>query len=105
MLQPDADLCVRFCRDDVPGLALAVRQPHRARESIVRMDLDRQWLACEQQLEQQGGDRRVLVGPLEPQLSHGITGTVDAAPWLEIADPPGLVNDPHGGMFGWHMLS
>jgi hypothetical protein len=69
------------------------------------MDLDRQWLAREQQLEQQGRDRGVVVGPLEPQLAHGITCTVDAAPWLEIADPPGLANDPHGGMFGGHILS
>ena len=105
MLQADADLGVRFCRYDVPCLALAIRHPHRARERIVRMDLDGQRLACEQQLEQQGRNRSVFVGPLEPQLPHGITCTVDAAPWLEIIDPPGLVNDPYGGMFDGHILS
>ena len=57
------------------------------------------------QLEQQRGDRSVLVGPFEPQLSHGVSRTVDVAPWLEIADAPGLVHGPHGSMFDGHELS
>jgi len=69
------------------------------------MDLDRQRFAREQQLEQQGRNRSVRVGPPEPQLSHGIVCTVDAAPWPEIAGTPGLVNDPNGSVFDGHKLS
>ena len=74
VLQSSADLRVGLGGEDVPCLALAVRHPHRARESVVRMNLDRQWLAGEQQLEQQGRGGRILVGPLEPQLADGVTG-------------------------------
>ena len=58
-VQADADLRARFRRDDVPCFALAVRHPHRARKRIVRMDLDRQRRAGEQQFEKQGRDRRI----------------------------------------------
>src|SRR5206468_12022491 len=59
-LQTNADLRARFRRDDVPSLALAVRHSHRAREGIVRMDLDRQWRTGEQQLQQQGRHRSIF---------------------------------------------
>src|SRR6266536_190386 len=72
-LQTNGNLRARFRRDDVPCFALAVRHPHRAREGVVRMDLDGQWLAREQQLEQQCRRRSGLIGALEPQLSHGVT--------------------------------
>ena len=51
------------------------------------------------------GGRSVFVGPLEPQLSYGVTCAVDTAPWLEITDAPGLVDGPHGGVFDGHRLS
>src|SRR5437868_14503905 len=106
VLQSNADLRVGLCCDDVPSLALAVRHPHRAREGIVRMDLDRQWRTGEQQLQQQGRHRSIFsISPLEPQLSHGVTCTVDAAPWLDIADAPGLVHGPYGSVFDGHRLS
>ena len=56
-------------------------------------------------LSSRAGTAAFFVGPLEPQLSYGITASVDTAPWLEIADPPRLVNDPYGGVFDGHMLS
>jgi len=104
-VQADADLRARFRRDDVPCFALAVRHSHRARKRIVRMNLNRQRRAGEQQLEKQGRRRRLAVGTLEPELSHRIPGTVDAAPGLEIADAPGLVHGPHGGVFDGHRIS
>ena len=69
------------------------------------MDLNRQRRAGEQQLEKQGRNRRIAVGTLEPELSHRVPGTVDAAPWLEIADAPGLVHGPHGRVFDGHSVS
>jgi hypothetical protein len=104
-LQTNADLRVRFRRKDVPGFALAVWHSDRAGEGVVRMDLDRQWLAREQQLKQQRCVRSVLVGPLEPQFPDGVTRAVDVAPWLEIADAPRLVQRPHGRVFDGHGLS
>jgi len=104
-IQADADLRARLRRDDVPCFALAVRHPHRARKRIVRMDLNRQRRAGEQQFEKQGRNRRIAVGALEPKLSHRIHGTVDAAPRLEIADAPGLVHGPHGRVFDGHRVS
>ena len=44
-------------------------------------------------------DRSIFVGALEPELSHGVPRAIDAAPWLEIADAPGLVHGPHGRVF------
>src|ERR1700760_700317 len=105
MRQANADLRTPLRRDDVPRLALAVGHSHGARESVVRMDLDRQWLVREQQLEQQGRRRSPFVGPFEPKLSHGIISTVDATPRLKITDAPRLVNDAHRGLFGGHSLS
>jgi len=69
------------------------------------MDLNRQRRAGEQQLEKQGRNRRIAVGALEPELSHGIPGNIDAAPWLEIADAPWLGHGPHGGVFNGHSVS
>ena len=46
------------------------------------MNLDRQWLAGEQQLEQQGRDWRIFIGALKPQLSDGITYLQDGYWWL-----------------------
>ena len=56
-------------------------------------------------LRSKAGIGALLVGALEPELSHRIPGTVDAAPWLEIADAPGLVHGPHGGVFDGHRIS
>jgi hypothetical protein len=69
------------------------------------MNLDRQWFAGEQELEEQGRGVSMRALPFEPQFADGITCGVKAAPGLEIADPPRLVNGPHGGKLGRHKLS
>jgi hypothetical protein len=69
------------------------------------MNLDRQRLIGEQQLEQQGRDGRVVVRALKPKLSDPIAGYVDAAPGMEIHNPPRLARDLRGGMFDGHRLS
>src|SRR5665647_1347384 len=48
VLQSERDSRAGDGREDVPGFRLAVRQADRACEFIVRMNLDRQWLAGEQ---------------------------------------------------------
>ena len=105
MLQSSADPRIRPGREDVPRFALAIRHPHRARVGVVGVNLDRQGLAGEQQLEQQRRRRGILVRTLEPQFAYGVMGAVDTAPWLQIMTPPRLVNDPHGSMFGRHGMS
>ena len=101
-LQPDGNLSLGRCRQDVPGLGLAVRQPDRMREGIVRVDLDGQRLSGEQQLEQQGRGRRVRVGTLKPEFANRGAVRLDLAPGQEIGTSPGFAHDPHAGMFDRH---
>jgi len=42
---------------------------------------------------------------LKPQLSNRVTGNVDAAPWMEIADPPRFARNLHRGMLDGHRFS
>src|SRR6476469_2003093 len=48
LFQSNGNPRVWLCREDVPCLGLAVRQADRARECVVGMNLDRQWLTGEQ---------------------------------------------------------
>src|SRR5271168_3842303 len=105
MFQSDAYLRVRLGRKNVPSLALAVRHSHGAGKSVVRMNLDRQGFAGEQEFEEQGRGLGMLARPFEPQFADGIARAVKAAPGWQIADPPRLVNDPHVGKLGRHKLS
>jgi hypothetical protein len=105
VFQSDAYLRIGLGRKDIPGLALAIRHSQCAGESVVRMNLDRQWFAGEQEFEEQSRGLGMLVRPFEPQFANGIGRAVKAAPGVQIADPPRLVNDPHGGKLGRHKLS
>ena len=53
----EGNLGFRSGAQNIPGFGLAPWQAHRVRERIVGVDLDRKWLAREQQLEQ---ERRIL---------------------------------------------
>ena len=101
-LQPDGNLSLGRCRQNVPGLGLAVRQPDRMREGIVRVDLDGQRLFGQQQLEEQGRGRRVRVGTLKPEFANRGAVRLDLAPGQEIGTSPGFAHGPHAGMFDRH---
>jgi hypothetical protein len=45
------------------------------------------------------------VRALKPELSDPIAGYGDAAPGMEIDNPPRLARDLRGGMFDGHRLS
>lgn len=91
------------CSHNVPGFVLAVRQPDGTGEGIIRMNLNRQRLACEQQFEKQARRRRIFVRALEPQLPYRAI-LMDITPRPKIRLSPRLMNGAHAGMFDRHSI-
>ena len=87
-IEAEGDLGSRSGTQDVPGFGLAVRQSHRLRVRVVRMDLDGQRLAREQQLEQERGIRGRLAGPLVPDFADRDAVMDCLAPGPQIDERP-----------------
>jgi hypothetical protein len=75
-----------------------MRQTDRLREGIVRVNLDRQRLLREQQLEEKRRIRRVGVSTLEPELADRGAILVDLAPGPKISASPGFADGSNAGM-------
>ncbi|MEY9117098.1 hypothetical protein ABIE86_005830 [Bradyrhizobium diazoefficiens] len=101
-LQPQRNPRARRRRQDVPRLGLPVRQADGVCEFVIRVNLDRQGLAGEQQLEQERRAGRTLVDTPKPQLTDRISRSVDAAPGTQIDAAPGFAGDLDGGMLDGH---
>src|SRR5579885_1740301 len=102
MLQPHGYLRTRTGGEDMPRLALAVCQTDRAREHIIRMHLDRERRAREDQLQKQGRARRLCVGALEPNLAYAAVGIVMDAPGTQVRATPGLGYEADSGLLDCH---
>ena len=90
LLQAERDLGFGSSTQDVPGFGFAVRQAHRMRKRIVRMNLDGKRLAREQQLEQ---ERRIcgrLTGSLVPDFADRAAVMARVAPRTQICNTPRL---------------
>ncbi len=104
-LQSQRNLRARRRREDVPRLGFPFSRPMACANSSGRVNLDRQGLAGEQQLEQECRARRTLVDAFEPQLADRVSGSVNAAPGAQIDAAPGFAGDLYGGMLEGHSLS
>src|SRR5512146_1255485 len=102
MLQPHGDLRARTGEEDIPRLTLAVRQTDRAREHIVRMHLNRERRAREDELDEQGGAGSRHVGALEPNLAHRGAGIVIDVPGPQVRATPGLGYQAGPGLLDCH---
>src|SRR4029077_8485432 len=72
------------------------------RERIVRMNLNRQRLFGEQQLEQQPWVWRFQIGALKPELADRDAVRLNIAPWQEVGAPPGFAHNSRAGMLDRH---
>src|SRR6185312_8376861 len=102
MIQSHGYLRTRTCGQDIPCLALAVRQTDRAREHIIRMHLNRERRAREDQLEKQGRARGLRGGALEPNLAYGGVGIVMDVPGPQVVATPGLGYEANSGLLDCH---
>ena len=102
MLQPHGYLRTRTGGKDIPCLVLAMRQTYRAREHIIRMHLNRERRAREDQLEKQGRARGVRAGALEPNLAYGCAGIVMDVPGPQVRATPGLGYEANSGLLDCH---
>ena len=90
LIQAEGDLGFGSGTQDVPGFGFAVRQAHRMRKRIVRMNLDGKRLAREQQLEQ---ERRICgrpAGSLVPDFADRAAVMARVTPRTQIYDTPRL---------------
>ena len=102
MIQSHGYFRTRTCGQDIPCLALAVRQTDRAREHIIRMHLNRERRAREDQLEKQGRARSLRVGAFEPSLTYRGVGIVVDVPGPQVRATPGLGYEADSGLLDCH---
>src|SRR5487761_231877 len=102
MLQSHGNLRARTGRENVPRLTLAVRQADRTREHIIRMHLNRERRAREDQLEKQGRAVSLRVGALEPNFAHRSAGIVMSVPGPQVRATPGLGYEANSGLLDCH---
>lgn len=102
MLQSHGYLRTCTGGEDIPCLALAMRQTNRAREHIIRMYLNREWCAREDQLEKQGRARGLGADALEPNLAYGCAGIVMDVPRPQVRATPGLGYEAYSGLLDCH---
>ena len=95
-LRPKECTMPRSCRSASPSRGRTCR-PGEPGSTMVRL--------VNSSLRSSAGCERRPCRPARTTALRRHHQTVNAAPGPEITDPPGFVNDPHGGMFGRHRLS
>ena len=101
MLQSHGYSGIRRGGEDVPGLALAVRQTDRAGKRVTRVHLNRERLVSKYQLEQQGGGGCPGIGALEPDFPYCSLVVVIGVPGPEIGTAPRLGYDTNAGLLDY----
>ena len=89
LLQAEGNLGAGSRTEDVPGFGFAVRQSHRPRKHIVRMDLDGKRFAREKKLEQERGIWKTPGGSFVPEFADRDAVVPSIAPGRQIDDTPG----------------